>query len=58
MRGCIGIDEYRHWPDLEYAVNDAKSMEAKLRDLGFDEVIPIANKEAIRDEILMLLSRH
>jgi hypothetical protein len=55
----IGIDEYEHedMPDLAYAVNDAKSIEAKLLDLGFDEVTTLVNKEATRDRISTLIGK-
>lgn len=51
----IGVNKYTYWPGLEYAVNDANRMAAKLRDLGFDEVIKIMDSQATRERILNLL---
>ncbi len=52
---AIGINQYEYWPGLEYAVNDANSVAAKFRDLGFDEVIQVMDKQATRERILNLL---
>lgn len=51
----IGINKYENWPGLEYAVNDANRMAAKLHDLGFEEVIKIMDTQATRERILNLL---
>jgi ketosteroid isomerase-like protein len=32
----VGISDYERWPKLPNAVNDAKEVEAKLREMGFD----------------------
>jgi uncharacterized caspase-like protein len=50
----IGINNYEKWPSLEYAVNDAKAMEKKLKQLGFETVILI-NQNATKDNILKIL---
>jgi hypothetical protein len=51
----IGINRYDVWPPLEYAVNDALQVEKKLKEVGFDEVMEILDKEATRARILTLL---
>ena len=51
----IGIDHYDAWPQLTYAVEDAKHMQKALKDLGFDEVLTLTDKEATRARILHLL---
>lgn len=51
----IGINRYERWPGLEYAVNDANAVATKLKELGFDEVIKILDKEATRERILRLI---
>ena len=50
----IGINDYEKWPSLEYAVNDAKAMEKKLKSLGF-ETITLINQSATQDNILKVL---
>jgi len=50
----IGINNYEKWPSLEYAVNDAKSMERKLKSLGF-ETVTLINQNATKDNILKIL---
>ncbi|MGV8057044.1 MAG: caspase family protein [Smithellaceae bacterium] len=50
----IGINNYEKWPSLEYAVNDAKAMERKLKSLGFETTILI-NQNANKDNILKIL---
>jgi uncharacterized caspase-like protein len=42
----IGIDDYQVAPKVEGAVADAKAVAAALRQLGFDEVVEIYNKDA------------
>ena len=49
---CIGIDEYKYWPQLNYAASDARAMRKKLMERGFNEVRLITNGEAVRDNIL------
>jgi hypothetical protein len=35
-RLVVGISDYERWPKLPNAVNDAKEVEAKLREMGFE----------------------
>lgn len=51
----IGINSYEKWPGLEYAVNDAKSVESHLADLGFDEIITLMDGEATKNNITQVL---
>jgi hypothetical protein len=51
----IGINEYQQWPKLQYAVNDARSVEKLLKGLGFDEVIMVLDGEATQQRILRVL---
>jgi len=51
----IGINKYDVCPPLEYAVNDAQAVGKKLREIGFDDVIEILDKEATRERILTVL---
>lgn len=51
----IGIDKYDVCPPLEYATSDAEAVAKKLREIGFDEVIEIMDKEATRQRILTVL---
>jgi len=48
----IGINQYEKWPVLEFALNDARAVEKKFREEGFDEVIAIADREATQCRIL------
>jgi hypothetical protein len=32
----VGISDYERWPKLPNAVNDAREVEAKLREMGFE----------------------
>ena len=51
----IGINDYQHWPKLQYAVQDAKGVRKMLIDkLGFasDHVISLENNDATRNNIL------
>lgn len=50
----IGINAYEKWPSLEYAVNDARSVEKRLKDMGFQTTLFI-DGNATRDNILKLL---
>lgn len=50
----IGINKYEKWPELEYAVNDAKSVKKCLEKLGFD-VIALMDSDATKHNILQLL---
>lgn len=54
----IGIDAYLHWPQLQYAVNDAKAVkELLVRKYRFkpDNIIVLLNEEATRENILSAL---
>lgn len=48
----IGIDRYKHWPALAYAVSDAKKIRESLKPLGFDLVTLLVDQEATKKEIL------
>ncbi|KAB7768748.1 tetratricopeptide repeat protein [Xanthomonas maliensis] len=51
----IGIDDYAHWPKLEYAANDAQAIADTLTGpLGFpsSQVIVLKNGQATRNNIL------
>jgi S1-C subfamily serine protease/uncharacterized caspase-like protein len=49
----IGINAYEKWQSLEYAVNDAKSIQKRLKDMGLD-ITPLDNN-ATRENILKVL---
>lgn len=54
----IGIDKYLHWPQLQYAVNDAKGVnELLVRKYRFkpENVTMLLNEEATREKILDVL---
>jgi hypothetical protein len=51
----IGINNYQKWPKLQYAVRDAENVIKRLHRLGFDEVIPIFDAAATRQNILRVL---
>ncbi len=54
----IGIDDYRSWPKLNYAVNDAKGIrELLIRKYKFKPecIITLLNEEATREKILSVL---
>ena len=55
----VGINQYPHagrsYPNLNYAVNDAKQVSEKLRDLGF-EVKLLLDKDATRQNIIKVLA--
>jgi hypothetical protein len=51
----IGINDYQHWPKLQYAVNDAQSIQELLKQQGFDEVITLLDGEATHQQILRVL---
>jgi hypothetical protein len=51
----IGIDDYQQWPKLQYAVNDARSVESLVRGLGFTEVISVLDGDATKQRILRIL---
>lgn len=51
----IGIDKYNHWPQLEYAVHDAKGMKETLKKFGFTEFLELYDNEATKPNIMRLL---
>jgi ankyrin repeat protein len=51
----IGIDQYRHYPPLEGATRDARSVAESFRQLGFDEVIELYDADATRTGLLRVL---
>lgn len=51
----IGINQYEKWPPLEGAVGDAQRISAMLRDMGFNEVIEVYDRDATRQHLLRLL---
>ncbi len=53
----IGINDYQnHQYNLEYAVNDAEAMALRFEHMGFEEVIPVIDADATRENILQLLT--
>jgi uncharacterized caspase-like protein len=50
----IGVNAYDKWPSLEYAVRDARAMEAKLKSLGFQTTI-LFDQQATKNNILKIL---
>jgi serine protease Do len=50
----IGINAYDKWPSLEYAVNDARSIQKRFKEMGFDTTILLDNY-ATRENILKVL---
>lgn len=51
----IGVDDYRSWPPLEGAVNDARHVRRTLEAIGFDEVQSHYDGHATRERILDVL---
>lgn len=51
----IGINKYRTWPSLEFAVSDAKAVKERLQALGFHSVIELYNTEATKLQINRML---
>ena len=51
----IGVNEYVHWRPLSGARSDAEKVARQLRELGFDEVLELYDRDATRDAILELL---
>ncbi|WP_111657402.1 polysaccharide deacetylase family protein [Isoalcanivorax indicus] len=57
----IGINDYQHWPRLQYAVNDARAVGDMLAaKLGFPEqnIIRLYDAEATRERIIEALGYH
>lgn len=53
----IGIDNYKHWPKLSYAVNDARGIKKMLiGKFGFKEenIFALFDEDATRDNILSI----
>jgi Caspase domain/Tetratricopeptide repeat/Glucodextranase, domain B len=48
----IGIDQYAHWPPLEFAAADALSVKEAIENTGFNEITLLLNKEATQRRIL------
>jgi len=54
----IGVNKYKHWPKLDYAVSDASSIADKLhKDLGFEKenIIELYDDKATRENITEVL---
>lgn len=54
----VGVNNYKSWPKLSYAVNDAKAIANTLEDkFGFkeDHIFTLYNEDATRDKITELL---
>jgi hypothetical protein len=54
----VGINDYRTWPPLNYAVNEAKSLQSKLLDLGFEsrKILELYNRDATKEKILRIVA--
>jgi len=50
----VGVDKYRHWPHLEYAVKDAREVAALLKSRGF-QLQMLIDENATRSNILRKL---
>lgn len=57
IAAVIGVNDYEHWPPLVGARPDAEKVAARLRALGFDEVLELYDRDATRPAILDLLGR-
>lgn len=53
---CIGIDGYKNYPQLNYAVDDAVEMRGLFLTLGFDDVKVLLDKDATEKNILKAIS--
>ena len=54
----IGVNKYKHWPKLDYAVSDATSIAQKLHEnFGFkkENIIELYDEKATRDNIAEVL---
>jgi peptidoglycan/xylan/chitin deacetylase (PgdA/CDA1 family)/uncharacterized caspase-like protein/Flp pilus assembly protein TadD len=54
----IGVNDYRHWPKLKYAVNDANGMEEVLVNrFGFqrDHITKLLDGDATRQRIMQVM---
>ena len=52
----IGINKYRSFTPLEFAVNDARSVRERLEKMGFDKIIEVYDQEATRARIMRILA--
>ncbi len=52
---CIGVNNYDRRPSLEWAVNDAQAVKARLEKNGFDKVFVLTDKDATKKAIESLL---
>ena len=52
----VGIDKYRLWPHLEYAVRDARQMAALLNNRGF-QLHMLTDENATKEKILSELDK-
>jgi Caspase domain/Bacterial SH3 domain len=54
----VGINDYRTWPPLNYAVNDARSVRSRLLDLGFEpgKIFELYNRDATKENILRIVA--
>ncbi len=55
VAAVIGVNDYIHWRPLSGARSDAEKVARRLRELGFDEVLELYDRDATRDAILELL---
>ncbi len=53
----VGIDKYRRWPHLEYAVKDAREVAALLKTRGF-QLHMLTDENATGTNILRELDDH
>jgi tetratricopeptide (TPR) repeat protein len=51
----VGINKYKTFTPLEFAVNDARSISDRLRQMGFDRVIEIYDRDATRARVMRVL---
>lgn len=47
----VGINQYRHQPDLKGAVNDARDIQAALQAVGVRDIVLLLNAQATREAI-------
>ena len=54
---CVGINNYPHFPTLEYAVKDAQTIAGVLKGHDFDEVVLLTDSRAGKNKIVNELLR-
>lgn len=54
---CVGINSYKEFPTLEYALSDAQSIASVLRAYDFEEVTLITDQKATKRKIVNELLR-